>query len=447
MKKLTLRQLLAVASMLFGMFFGAGNLIFPASMGQLAGSSVWMASAGLLITGVGLPLLGVAALGVSRADGLLSLSSRVGRRYGLFFTCVLYLTIGPLFAIPRCATVSYTVGVQQMLPGANQRLALAVFTFVFFGAVLFFSLRPGELLTWIGKVLNPLFLCFLAVLVVRALVSPLGAVSAAAPVGAYETDAFAAGFLEGYNTMDALAGLAFGIIVVDAIRRLGVTEPGQVAKSTVGAGVFSALLMGFIYVLVAVMAAQSRGLFEPAANGGEALAQIAQHYFGSAGALILAATVTVACLKTAVGLVTSCGETFVQMFPHGPGYRVWAVGFCVFSFSIANLGLDAILAWTAPVLMFLYPLSIVLILLTLGGRLFGNDRRVLAWTVGFTVPAAVLDLVCALPKGSAAANFLAPVAGLAQWLPLTDKGFGWVLPALAGFLLGLAFAKLPRRKA
>lgn len=447
MKKLTMRQLLAVASMLFGMFFGAGNLIFPASMGQLAGCSVWLASAGLLITGVGLPLLGVAALGVSRADGLLELSSRVGRRYGLFFTCVLYLTIGPLFAIPRCATVSYTVGMQQLLPGADQRLALALFSLVFFGAVLFFSLRPGELLTWIGKVLNPLFLCFLAVLVVRALVSPLGAVSAAAPMGAYETDAFAAGFLEGYNTMDALAGLAFGIIVVDAIRRLGVTEPGQVAKSTVGAGVFSALLMGLIYVLVAVMAAQSRGLFEPAANGGEALAQIAQHYFGSAGALILAATVTVACLKTAVGLVTSCGETFVQMFPRGPRYPVWAVGFCLFSFAIANLGLDAILAWTAPVLMFLYPLSIVLILLTLFGGLFGNHRTVLAWTVGFTIPAAVLDLVCALPQGSAAARLLAPVAGLARWLPLADKGFGWVTPALAGLLIGLALAKRPRRTA
>lgn len=447
MKKLTMRQLLAVASMLFGMFFGAGNLIFPASMGQLAGSSVWLASAGLLITGVGLPLLGVAALGVSRANGLLELSSRVGRRYGLFFTCVLYLTIGPLFAIPRCATVSYTVGVQQLLPGADQRVALALFSLLFFGAVLFFSLRPGELLTWIGKVLNPLFLCFLAVLVVRALLSPLGAVSAAAPVGAYETDAFAAGFLEGYNTMDALAGLAFGIIVVDAIRRLGVTEPGQVAKSTVGAGVFSALLMGLIYVLVAVMAAQSRGLFEPAANGGEALAQIAQHYFGSAGALILAATVTVACLKTAVGLVTSCGETFVQMFPRGPRYPVWAVGFCLFSFAIANLGLDAILAWTAPVLMFLYPLSIVLILLTLFGGLFGNDRTVLAWTMGFTVPAAVLDLVCALPKGSAAARLLAPVAGLSRWLPLADKGFGWLVPALAGLLVGLALAKRPRRAA
>ena len=119
MEKRTLKELLVVASMLFGMFFGAGNLIFPASMGQMAGWNLWQASAGFLITGVGLPLLGVAALGVSREDGLLGLSSRVGKRYGLFFTCVLYLTIGPFFAIPRCATVSYTVGIERVLPGAG----------------------------------------------------------------------------------------------------------------------------------------------------------------------------------------------------------------------------------------------------------------------------------------------------------------------------------------
>src|SRR5699024_6053261 len=160
MQQLTLRQRLLVASMLFGMFFGAGNLIFPASMGQLAGRSIWQASAGFLITGVGLPLLGVAALGISQENGLLGLSSRVGKRFGLFFTCALYLTIGPFFAIPRCATVSYTVGIERMLPGTDQRLVLAVFSLLFFGAVLFFSLRPGEILTWIGKVLNPLFLVF-----------------------------------------------------------------------------------------------------------------------------------------------------------------------------------------------------------------------------------------------------------------------------------------------
>ena len=113
---------------------------------------------------MGLPLLGVAALGISREEGLLQLSSRVGRAYGLFFTCVLYLTIGPFFAIPRCATVSFTVCIQRLIPAERQPLVLAAFSLAFFAAVLFFSLRPGQILTWIGKLLNPLFLCFLAVL-------------------------------------------------------------------------------------------------------------------------------------------------------------------------------------------------------------------------------------------------------------------------------------------
>lgn len=444
MKKLTLRQLLTVATMLFGLFFGAGNLIFPASVGQLAGRSLWWASAGLLITGVGLPLLGVAALGISRKEGLFDLSSRVGRGYGFFFTCLLYLTIGPFFAIPRCATVSYTVGIQQLLPQGGA-LVLGIFSLVFFAAVLFFSLRPGEILTWVGKVLTPLFLCFLAVLILRALTSPLGDVSTVEPSGSYAANAFTAGVLEGYNTMDALASLAFGIIVVNAIRSLGVKEPAAVAKSTVLAGVFSSLFMGLIYVLVIVMGAQSRGLFPVSANGGEALSLIAGHYFGGVGALILAATVTLACLKTAVGLITSCSETFVQLFPAGPSYRIWAVGFCAISFLIANLGLNAILSYSTPVLMFLYPLSIVLILLTLGGGLFGNDRGVLRWTIGFTMAASVIDLLRTLPEGTRTLLHLEPLVTFAEtYLPLCRLGFGWVCPALAGLLLGLLLRRMRR---
>lgn len=431
--------------MLFGMFFGAGNLIFPASMGQLAGRNLWLASVGFLITGVGLPLLGVAALGISREEGLLELSSRVSKGYGLFFTCLLYLTIGPFFAIPRCATVSYTVGIQRMLPETGQNLALAVFSLVFFGAVLFFSLRPGEILTWIGKVLNPLFLCFLAVLILRALTAPLGSVADIDPTGSYATAALPTGLLEGYNTMDALASLAFGIIVVNAIRGLGVEEPGQVAKSTVLAGLFSSLLMAAIYLMVTVVGAQSRGLFEASSNGGEALAQIAEHYFGPAGALILAATVTIACLKTAVGLITSCGETFVKIFPHGPSYRVWAVTFCVVSFLIANLGLNAILDYSTPVLMFLYPLSIVLILLTLCGGFFGNDKTVLKWTIGCTAVASVFDLLRTLPGETQAFFHLEGVVAWAQnWLPLCKQGFGWVLPAFVGLVIGLVLRRVRR---
>ena len=442
MKKLTFRELIFVASMLFGLFFGAGNLIFPASMGQLAGSSMWQAAAGFLVTGVGLPLLGVAALGISREDGLLELSSRAGRRFGLFFTCALYLTIGPFFAIPRCATVSYTVGIERILPGTGQNMGLAVFSFLFFAAVLFFSLRPGEILTWVGKVLNPLFLCLLGILVVRALISPMGGIDAAESSGAYTESAFFTGLLEGYNTMDALAGLAFGIIVVDVIRSLGVEKPEEVAESTVKAGIFSSILMAVIYILVTVIGAQSRGVFPVSANGGEALADIAGYYFGSVGAVILSVTVTVACLKTAVGLITSCGETFAKMFPKGPSYSVWAVIFCIVSFLIANLGLDAIIAWSMPVLMFLYPVAIVLILLTLTGKWFGDSPVVLRWTLGFTAAGALFDLLRALPgqiRALEPVGWLADISG--RLLPFSAQGFGWAVPAVVGLAVGLVTVK------
>ena len=246
--KLRPRDYVCVASMLFGMFFGAGNLIFPVSLGQNAGSGVWAAFAGLLITGVGLPLLGVAALGISRSEGLYDLASKAGRPYGLFFTCLLYLTIGPFFAIPRCATTSFTVGLEQLLPqGEAAWLYLLLFTAAFFGTALFFSLRPGKILVWIGKILNPFFLLFLGILVITALLNPAAAVSEVEPLGGYASEPFFTGFLEGYNTMDALASLAFGIVVVQTIRGLGVDDPQQVAGSTVRSGIFSCLFMGLIY--------------------------------------------------------------------------------------------------------------------------------------------------------------------------------------------------------
>ena len=367
--KLSFREYVSVASMLFGMFFGAGNLIFPVALGQHAGSNVWLAFVGLFITGVGMPLLGVAALGISRSTGLFDLSSKAGRPYGMFFTCLLYLTIGPFFAIPRCATTSFTVGLEQILPQNDWTwLYLLLFSILFFVVALFFSLRPGTILTWIGKVLNPAFLLFLGILVIVALLHPGAAIAQVEPLDGYASQPFFTGFLEGYNTMDALASLAFGIVVVQVIKDLGVEDPSAVAGSTVRSGIFSCLFMGLIYLAVTVVGVQSRGLFEPAANGGVALAQIARHYLGSAGRLVLAATVTLACLKTAVGLITSCAETFSALFPNGPAYRIWAIIFSAISFLFANLGLSAIIDYSIPVLMLLYPQAIELILLALFGK-------------------------------------------------------------------------------
>ena len=448
-KKLTAKESVYVASMLFGMFFGAGNLIFPVEVGQQAGSHVWLAAAGLLITGVGLPLLGVAALGISRSSGLYELSSRAGKPYGMFFTCLLYLTIGPFFAIPRCATTSFTVGLEQILPESELSwLWLLLFSAAFFAVVLFFSLRPGKILTWIGKILNPVFLVFLAVLVVVALLRPGAPVPEVEPLGDYAGKPFFTGFLAGYNTMDALASLAFGIVVVQVIRGLGVEEPGAVAGSTVRAGVFSCLFMGLIYVAVTVVGVQSRGLFAPAENGGVALAQIARHYLGSAGALVLAATVTLACLKTAVGLVTSCAETFAGIFPRGPKYAVWAIVFSVVSFLFANLGLSAIIGWSIPVLMFLYPLAIALIALALFGKLFRHDRAVYGWTIGFTLVAALYDLLRTLPAAVRTALHLdGALEAVGSVLPLADLGLGWLVPTLLGAAIGLCVHFAKRKKA
>ncbi len=446
-KRLTLREYVCVASMLFGMFFGAGNLIFPVSLGQQAGSSVWIAVTGMLITGVGLPLLGVAALGISRSDGLLELSSRAGRPFGMFFTCALYLSIGPLFAIPRCATTSFTVGLEQLLP-ENELLWLYLlgFSVVFFGAALFFALRPGRILTWIGKLLNPCFLVFLGILLAVALAAPSARVASVEPLGAYAAQPLFTGFLEGYNTMDALASLAFGIIVVQVIRELGVTEPSKVAGSTVRAGVFSCLFMGLIYLAIAVVGAQSRGLGAPSENGGVALAQLARHYLGTVGLLVLAATVTLACLKTAVGLITSCAETFCDMFPKGPSYRTWAIVFCGVSFLIANLGLNTIIAYSVPMLMFLYPLSIVLILLALLGRLFDHDRTVYGWTLGLTLAVALYDFLRSLPESVRALLHLeAPLAAVGSVLPLSSLGLGWLCPAALGLAIGLCVHFLRRK--
>ena len=438
-QQLKFGQYLTIASMLFGLFFGAGNLIFPVHMGQMAGSNVWSAILGFLVTGVGLPLLGVTALGISRCSGLAELSGRIGSRYSILFTCALYLTIGPFFAIPRCATVPFTVGIIPLLTsGTTGALPRAAFSFLFFAVVLWFSLRPNGILTWIGKVLNPIFLACLGILVVTALLNPLGHVGDITPADAYASGAFFNGFLEGYNTMDALAGLAFGIIVVNVVHSLGVNEPEAVARSTVKAGVFSSIIMAAIYLAVTVVGTQSRGVYPIGANGGETLTVIAHHYFGTAGFIILAGTVTFACLKTAVGLITSCAETFSTIFPHSLNYRHWAMVFCAVSFFIANLGLDAIIAYSLPVLMFLYPLAITLILLTLCGRLFGHDLGVYRWVTVFTLIASSFDCIKALPPETKNFLHLNEAVGVAErFLPLFHQGLGWVVPALAGCAIGL----------
>ena len=443
-RSLTLKETVTLTSMLFGMFFGAGNLIFPAILGINAGSNIWSAFFGVFVTAVGIPMLAVVALGLSRSEGVVELSGRVSKGYSLFFCTLLYLTIGPLFAIPRCASTAFSVGAVKLLPAGHDGLFLALFSLVFFAIVLYFSLKPGGIMTWIGKWLNPVFLLFLAVLVIAALLKPITGVSAVTPATGYETGggAFFRGFLEGYNTLDSLAGLAFGIVVIDVVRSHGVSQPEDVARSTARAGIFSCLFMGFIYLFITLISTQSAPVCASASNGGEVLGLIADHYFQAAGSVLLTAIVTFACLKTAIGLVTSCSKAFVDMFPKGPGYNQWAVIFSVVSFGIANFGLSSIVAWCVPVLMFLYPLAITLVLLALFGKAFGNRKGVYVWTTAFTLVAAIFDMIGAVSRmipGNALLSGLTGFAG--KVLPLYSLGLGWVCPAAVGFIVGLIVSR------
>ena len=439
-KKLTLRQKILVAGTLFGMFFGAGNLIFPVHLGQMAGQNALPAIIGFIITAVGIPILGVAAIGVTHSDGLQTLSGKVGKGYGIFFTCLLYLTIGPLFAIPRCATVSFTTGITPLL-GADspERLYLLLFSAVFFAFVLFFSLRPGKITVWIGKIINPLFLFFFAVLMLAALLAPGAAVSAVEPVEAYRSDAFFPALIEGYGTMDAIAGLAFGIVVIDVIRRMGVDNDDAIAEDVLSSGLLTGALMALIYVVSIVVGAQSRGLFELSENGGIALTQIAGHYLGGVGLFILAFTITFACLKTSIGLVTACAETFSKMTNGKISYRSWAILFTVFSFAVSNIGLSAIIEYSIPMLMLIYPPAIALILLAFLGKFFAHDRTVYITTMTGTWAAAIFDCMKTLPAPVQTALHLdAPIAFATAHLPLFDKNLGWLLPAVIGFAAGMA---------
>ena len=439
-KRLTIQQRLLVAGTLFGMFFGAGNLIFPVHLGQMAGSNAIAATIGFIITAVGIPIFGVAAIAITHSDGLQTLSSKVGKGYGIFFTCLLYLTIGPLFAIPRCATVSFTTGIAPLLAENTPEWPfLLVFSAVFFGFVLFFSLRPGKITVWIGKIINPLFLIFFAVLVIAALLSPGAPVSSIEPIESYRSNAFFPALIEGYGTMDAIAGLAFGIVVIDVIRRMGVDNDDAIAEDVLSSGLLTGALMALIYVVSIVVGAQSRGLFELSENGGIALTQIAGHYLGGVGLFILAFTITFACLKTSIGLVTACAETFSKMTNGKISYRSWAILFTVFSFAVSNIGLSAIIEYSIPMLMLIYPPAIALILLAFLGKFFAHDRTVYIATMIGTWAAAIFDCMKTLPAPVQTALHLdTPIAFAAAHLPLFDKNLGWLLPAVIGFAAGMA---------
>lgn len=436
--KISFSFIVAVGFMLFALFFGAGNLIFPAMLGQSAGTNVWSANAGFVVTGVGLPLLGVIALGISGKSDLQSLASRVHPIFGIIFTVALYLSIGPLFAIPRTGTVSFEIGVKPFISEEYSVIGLIIFTIIFFGITAYFSLKSSKIVDIVGKILTPFLLLFIAILIIAAFFNPIGQFQA--PAENYMNNAFFKGFQEGYLTMDALAAFVFGIIVIDAVKEKGASTKKEIMIAVTKAGVIAAALLGIIYTSLSFIGASSvegLGLLD---NGGAVLSGASNHYFGSFGGILLSLIVFGACLTTSIGLITSCSSYFSKVMP-SISYNKFVIIFSVFSAGLANFGLNELIAVSVPVLVALYPLAICLMALTFLHPLFKGKKEVYQGSM-------LLTLIVALFDGLNAAGItIAPINDLlATVLPLYEVGLGWIVPAIIGGVLGYVFEMVMKSK-
>lgn len=443
---LTWKQYLVVASLLFGLFFGAGNLIFPIHLGQMAGANWLVATLGFLVTAVLLPLLSVLAISVTHAKGVYDIGLPLGSTFALVFMILIHLTIGPLFGTPRTASISFKVGIEPMLPQSMAQIGLLIFSTIFFVCAFVIAYKESNILTSIGKVLNPLFLLLLFIVFLMGFFSPMGRAAAQKVTLAYHQAPFFNGFLQGYNTMDALAGLAFGVTVVTAVRQMGKTTAKSNAKVTAKAGILATLTIGVIYVALIWLGATTLQHYRIAADGGTTFNQIVTYYLGNVGHALLASLITVTCLTTAVGLIAAFAQDFHRSFPK-VSYHTWLFLMTLASFLTANFGLDTIIAWSTPMLMFLYPFAMVLILLSITANLFNKDRVVYFWTVLFTLVPAFLDMIAAFPPVVSQSSWALALKGVQmKYLPFAAIGMDWIIPALLGLVIGLACHYVATRK-
>ena len=429
------RQSVLVGVTLFSMFFGAGNLILPPLVGFQAGSEGVPAMVGFLLAGIGLPVLGIIA--VALAGTIRDLASRVHPVFASVFVAAVYLAIGPCLAIPRTSSTSFEM-LQPLLPaGVPLEAGRLAFSIAFFVAAYLLAMHPGRLTHLLGRVTGPALIALIIAVTGAVLLSPAPEGVAAAQ-GAYAQGAGMQGFLVGYQTMDLLASLTFGIVIATNIRELGVTSDAGLTREVSRAGLFAGILMALIYCGLAAVGANLSVAQPELTNGAAILSASASLHFGTVGLVLVAAIFLLACLNVCIGLISCCGTYFAGVFPRVP-YKMWALGFAVFSCAVSNFGLDAILAFSVPLLNSMYPIAIVLVLMGLLHTACDRLPQLWPWVVGLTALVSVATSVRDAFFTGAWLPFDA--------IPLASLGMGWVLPALLGVVLGVIHARIAAARA
>lgn len=420
MKKFSLNQFITISVMLFGMFFGAGNLIFPPLLGKEAGAAVWIAWAGFVTTAILLPVLGVAS--IAKSGGIQKLAGRVDKVFAYVFTIATYLAIGPGLAIPRAGSTPFELIVTPYLPAdVSQLLPRLIYTALFFGIAYWLCLNPTKLMSRMGRITTPslmILIVLMFIFIMQMDTSSLNQVT-----GRYQDNAYIGGFLAGYDTMDTLAALVFGLVVANTLQKFNMT-PSQMQKTTMGAGITAGLFLGLIYWILTSIGHATSAQFPDTVNGAQILLNSTVMAIGQSGAILLTLIFSLACLNTCVGLLTSLSEYFTQLFPR-LSYNHFLAIFVSWSFVTANFGLNTILKISVPVLIFIYPAAIVLIVMELTRHWIKYSRKTYQLVI-YTV--AVISGVTALESASII------VPGITQtfktYLPLYQQQLGWLVPFL-----------------
>ena len=432
---LSKKNLILTSLMLFSLFFGAGNLIFPPLLGQQAGANAAWAFIGFITTAVVLPVLGVIVVG--NFGGLTELAGKVGPIFSIVFTILIYLSIGPGLGIPRAGSVPFEMAIMPYLPeDANVTLWMILYTLVFFSIVLWLCLNPGKLVKRIGNFLTPSLLILILVMFTAFIFK--AEKSVATPDELYLSAPFLQGFVDGYQTMDTVAALNFGLVIALTLSAFGVKEKKGVVKYTVIAGVIAGTILTLVYVMLTVMGSATSGLYPSDANGAIILRRIMFELFGDFGAIIMAAIFTLACMTTCVGLTNSISVYFEKLFKK-VSYTKWVIIITVASFLICNLGLNLILSISVPILNAIYPVAIVLIVLGLLGKYFGDQKLVYKLAIYTT---AVISTVYAVDS----LLDLGGISTVLSYLPLYDAGFGWLIPSALMTLVALAILIIKKAK-
>lgn len=403
------RDVIVVGFALFSMFFGAGNVIFPPYLGMESGQQ-WLAGfSAYYIADIGLALLGMfALLRVGSSEAVLH---RAGRVPAEILMCAIILCIGPMVAIPRTSASTYEMAIAPNLPGVSPIL----FSILFFAVILALCIKESAVVDIVGKILTPLLLVGLFAIILKGIFSPLGDITSAPQIA----NVTVTGIKSGYQTMDALAALPFGIIVLQSVTDKGYTGGKSKLRIVGGGAVLAGALLLAVYMGLAYLGATVSSQYTTGAVGrAELIMAIVKALLGKGGMIIFGTVVGLACVTTAIALTSSAAAYFSELCRGKVNYKVFVVVICVFSAVVSNLGLDRIVAITAPVLDVVYPPALVLILISLLMPKV-SDFVSRAATLG----ALLTSVLCTIHLYVDKLTFL-------EALPLYDLGLSWILPAV-----------------